>query len=118
MNTRGGTESKKALIYCSINLFSMGKKELIQKFQKDHDKYWNVELFEREGYTRKQCKKCGKFFWSAGGNDSCPDATCTSYGFIGNPPTSKRFSYADTWKEIDKFFVSKGHTSVRRYPVV
>lgn len=96
----------------------MGKKELIQKFQKDHDKYWNVELFGREGYTRKQCKKCGKFFWSVGGNDSCPDATCTSYGFIGNPPTEKRFSYVDTWKEIEKFFVSKGHTSVRRYPVV
>ena len=96
----------------------MGKKELIQKFQKDHDKYWKVELFEREGYTRKQCKKCGKFFWSVGSNDICPDATCTSYGFIGNPPTSKRFNYADTWKEIDKFFVSKGHASVRRYPVV
>jgi alanyl-tRNA synthetase len=96
----------------------MGKKELIQKFQKDHDKYWKVELFEREGYTRKQCKKCGKFFWSVGNNDACPDATCTSYGFIGNPPTSKRFKYAETWKEIDNFFVSKGHTSVRRYPVV
>ncbi len=96
----------------------MGKKELIQKFQKDHDKYWTVELFEREGYTRKQCKKCGKFFWSIGAGDTCPDATCTSYGFIGSPPTSKRFSYAEAWKEIDNFFVSKGHTSVRRYPVV
>lgn len=96
----------------------MGKKELIQKFQKEHDKYWKVELFEREGYTRKQCKKCGKFFWSVGNGDICPDATCTSYGFIGNPPTNKRFSYADTWKEIDKFFVSQGHASIRRYPVV
>ncbi|NYZ79439.1 alanine--tRNA ligase [Candidatus Micrarchaeota archaeon] len=96
----------------------MGKKELIQKFQKDHDKYWNVELFERQGYSRKQCKKCGKFYWSVGGKDTCPDAACTSYGFIGDPPTKKRFSYADTWKEIENFFVSKGHTSVRRYPVV
>jgi len=96
----------------------MGKKELIQKFQKDHEKYWNVELFDREGFTRKQCPKCGKFFWSIGGKDTCPDATCTTYGFIGDPPTKKRFNYAETWKEIEKFFVSKGHTSVRRYPVV
>ena len=96
----------------------MGKKELIQKFQKDHDKYWKVELFEREGFSRKQCPKCGKFFWATAGRDTCPDSSCTTYTFIGNPPTEKRFSYADTWKEIDKFFVSNGHASVRRYPVV
>jgi alanyl-tRNA synthetase len=96
----------------------MGKKELMQKFQKDHDKYWKVELFEREGFVRKQCKKCGKFFWSIAVGDTCPDATCTAYGFIGNPPTNKRFNYSEAWKEIDKFFVSQGHTSVRRYPVV
>ncbi|MCX6777085.1 MAG: alanine--tRNA ligase [Candidatus Micrarchaeota archaeon] len=96
----------------------MGKKELIQKFQKDHDKYWKVELFGREGFFRKQCPKCGKFFWATTERETCPDASCTTYTFIGNPPTDKRFNYAETWNEIDKFFVSKGHTSVRRYPVV
>ena len=96
----------------------MGKKELIQKFQKDHEKYWKVELFKKEGYSRKKCQKCGKFFWTLTDSMTCPEVTCQSYGFIGDPPTKKRFSYAETWKEIDKFFVSKGHTSVRRYPVV
>lgn len=96
----------------------MEKKELIKKFQKEYEKYWKVELFEKEGFIRKQCPKCGKFFWSLTDRETCPDSSCQSYEFIGNPPTSRKMSYVETWKEIEKFFVANNHTSIRRYPVV
>lgn len=96
----------------------MEKKELVQKFQKEYEKYWKVELFDREGFMRKQCPNCGKFFWSLTDRKTCPDSSCQGYEFIGNPPTKRRLNYVETWKEIEKFFVQNNHTSIRRYPVV
>jgi alanyl-tRNA synthetase len=48
--------------------------------------------------------------------ETCPDHE--DYSFIGNPPTSKRFSYTQTWSEIKKYFKKNGHHIVSRYPVV
>ena len=46
----------------------------------------------------------------------CPDHE--NYSFIGNPPTSKRLSYIQSWEETKKYFEKNGHTIVNRYPVV
>ena len=46
----------------------------------------------------------------------CPDHE--NYSFIGNPPTSKRLSYTQSWEETRKYFEENGHTTVNRYPVV
>ena len=69
------------------------------------------------GFARRKCGKCEKFFWTLDqGRKFCPDHE--GYGFIGNPPTSKRLDYIGAWKETEKFFQANGHTIVRRYPVV
>ncbi|HEX9677359.1 alanine--tRNA ligase [Nitrososphaera sp.] len=94
----------------------MGKKELAALFSSDPDRYYKVSLFDRLGFKRQKCSKCGKHFWSLSQRQSCPDHE--DYGFIGNPPTSKRLDYVGAWKETERHFSENGHEIVRRYPVV
>jgi alanyl-tRNA synthetase len=95
------------------------KEVLREKFSTDHEKYYSVELFQREGFSRRRCTSCGKFYWTADAERTvCPEQPCQQYEFIGDPPTSKRYDYIETWKEVEKFFKSRGHTSVASYPVV
>jgi alanyl-tRNA synthetase len=95
------------------------KDELRKKFSADYKRYYFVELFEREGFTRKKCESCGRFFWTLDSSrNRCDDQPCSPYRFIGNPPTSKKFDRISAWREIEDFFVKNGHTSIKRYPVV
>ena len=36
-----------------------GKGTILKQFQKEPQKYWKVELFDREGFKRKVCNNCG-----------------------------------------------------------
>lgn len=94
------------------------KEELRRIFSADPDRYYKVELFEREGFSRRRCKSCGRYFWALDGRDICPEYPCSTYTFLGDPPTKLRVGYVDAWRLIESFFVGHGHTSVRRYPVV
>ncbi len=91
---------------------------LRERFSSNPEKYYEVETFREKGYERKRCK-CGRWFWTLDPDrETCPDSTCQGYEFIGNPPTSRRLSYLDSWRSIEKFFVKNGHTSIQRYPVL
>jgi len=95
------------------------KEVLRRKFSEEYWKYYKVDLFDKEGFVRKKCINCGKFFWTLQVDRLvCPDPPCQTYEFLDNPPTKKRLDYINTWKEIEDFFVNNRHTSVRRYPVV
>jgi alanyl-tRNA synthetase len=97
----------------------LNKKEILKEFSSDSDRYYKVKLFEEQGFVRKSCIKCGRFFWTLdAGRNLCPDDGEDTYSFIGDPPTSKRFDYTQSWREVESFFVKNGHTSVSRYPVV
>ena len=97
----------------------MEKKEILREFSSDPDRYYKVNLFEEQGFVRKSCSKCHRFFWTLDSErNMCPDDSEDTYSFIGDPPTSKRFDYTQSWKEVESFFVKNGHSSVSRYPVV
>ncbi|MGB9002653.1 MAG: alanine--tRNA ligase, partial [Nitrosotalea sp.] len=97
----------------------MDKGQILAKFSSDPNRYYKVALFEKEGFKRKSCSKCGRYFWVLDdGQNLCPDHIENSYSFIGDPPTRKRFDYTQAWKEVESFFVDNGHKSVNRYPVV
>jgi alanyl-tRNA synthetase len=97
----------------------LDKKEILKEFSSDPDRYYKVELFEQQGFVRKSCSKCGRFFWTLNADRNlCPDDGLDTYSFIGEPPTSKRFDYTQSWKQVEEFFVKNNHTSVSRYPVV
>jgi alanyl-tRNA synthetase len=94
------------------------KRELLEKFSSEPQKYYEVELFRREGFVRKRCEVCGRHFWTLDPSmERCPD----HWGgrtFIGDRVTSRPFGYVEAWRNVEEFFVSEGHTSVPRYPVV
>jgi alanyl-tRNA synthetase len=97
----------------------MNKEEILAKFSSEPDRYYKVKLFEEQGFVRKSCSVCKRFFWTLeAGRNSCPEHSDDTYSFIGSPPTAKRFDYTDAWKQVESFFVKNGHTSISRYPVV
>ncbi len=73
---------------------------------------------EELGYTKKTCATCGNDFWSIGDRETCGDAPCDKYEFIGNPATSKKYDLFDIQKEFNNFFKERGHTPIKRYPVL
>lgn len=94
------------------------KEKLMKEFQKEPEKYWEVELFKERGFVRKKCS-CGKFFWTLDSNRiKCGDPPCENYNFIGKKVTKKKWNYVKTWKEFERFFTENGHTKVPRYPVI
>jgi len=97
----------------------VNKKEILEKFSADPQRYYNVNLFEDQGFERRSCNECGRFFWTLDSERvNCPDHSNDTYSFIGDPPTSKRFDYTQSWKEVESFFVKNNHVSINRYPVV
>lgn len=98
----------------------MNEKDVLRvKFSKDPKRYYEVDLFKREGFIRKQCSKCSRFFWTLQQDrEICPEPPCQQYDFLGNPPTNRRFDYIEAWRQVESFFVKNGHTSINRYPVV
>ena len=97
----------------------MEKKEILAKFSANPERYYQVKLFEDQGFERKSCTTCNRFFWTLDENRiNCPDHSTDTYSFIGNPPTKNRFDYTEAWTQVESFFVKHNHTSVNRYPVV
>jgi alanyl-tRNA synthetase len=95
------------------------KEALKRKFSADYKRYYLVDLFRREGFVRRKCENCGKYFWTLDPERTrCDDQPCSLYTFIGSPPTYKKFGYVDTWKAVESFFKKNRHTIVKRYPVV
>lgn len=98
---------------------AIDKQALMRELRKKPERYWKVKLFEEKGFVRKQCKKCGKFFWTSVENQqTCNDSTCKPYTFIGKPLTKKKLTYIETWEVIRKFFERKDHKVLDTFPVV
>ena len=96
------------------------KKEFKKIASKNPEKYYAVEYLKKEGFLRKQCSKCSKFFWSVNNNqDVCGDSSCSGgFRFIGNTPEKNKLSYIDVWKEFSSMFKKLGYVPIHRYPVV
>jgi len=95
------------------------KDELRKKFSEKYKEIYEVKFFQEKGFIRKQCPKCGRFFWTLDPDRKyCGEPPCESYSFIGNPPTKKKYDYIEMWRVFADFFKRKGHTEIKRYPVV
>lgn len=97
----------------------ISKSFLLDRFKQQPEKYWQVELFNEKGFTRLQCKKCDKFFWSLDQNKQiCSDSSCTPYSFLNSPITKKKLNYVEMWKAFENYFKKQDHTAISRYPVI
>jgi len=54
---------------------------------------YEVELFRKQGFTRQTCSKCSTPFWSLGIHETCGEAPCQEYDFIGASPFKKKLTY-------------------------
>jgi alanyl-tRNA synthetase len=94
----------------------MSKAELLKEFQRNADKHWKVQMFEKEGFKRKICPSCGRGYWTLQTDRThCPSPSC------GEPYSMKKkkgLEYLEMLDELKKFFIKKKHTPINRYPVV
>ena len=83
----------------------MDKKEILSKFSADPERYYKVKLFENEGFMRKSCTTCKRFYWTIDENRiNCPDHSDDTYSFIGNPPTKKDLIIHKHGRKLNHFF--------------
>ncbi|MBN2095492.1 MAG: alanine--tRNA ligase [Candidatus Aenigmarchaeota archaeon] len=81
------------------------------------------KTLEKIGFGRRQCRVCGRFFWSKFPRDYCDDDECRvklglpAYGFLGKP-MGKKLNYDECWKTFVSVFRKFGHTPIKRYPVL
>lgn len=78
-----------------------------------------TRMFKEEGWMRKQCPKCGKYFWTLDPDrETCGDPPCDEYQFIGKPGIPKKYTLDEMREKFLSFFERKGHGRVKRYPVL
>ncbi|BCS90598.1 MAG: alanine--tRNA ligase [Candidatus Micrarchaeota archaeon] len=93
------------------------KESLRKDFSNRYKEFYSTKLFEDEGFIRKQCKLCGKFFWTLDADrELCGDPEHESYSFFKSKPID--ISYYELWQRFADFFKRNGHTEISRYPVV
>ncbi len=95
----------------------MSKEKLSEEFSKNPEKYYKVKTFEEQGFERKRCKICGRYFWTADPNrTTCGDSSHNTYSFFREQP--RKIGYVEFWKRFEEFFSKNGHAIVSGYPVV
>jgi alanyl-tRNA synthetase len=81
-----------------------------------------IPFFKEEGFVRKNCPKCGEYFWTQNVNqETCGESSadeCGCYTFLGNPATQKKYSLSEMREAFLSFFENNGHTRIKPYPVV
>ena len=77
-----------------------------------------LKIFEDLGYKKQVCKTCGQEFYSQVDRDTCGDAPCDEYGFIGNPATDKPYDLYEIQETFRNFLESEGHEPISRYPIL
>ncbi|CAI1492551.1 Alanine--tRNA ligase [Thermococcus nautili] len=78
-----------------------------------------TRMFKEEGWIRKRCPKCGKYFWTLDPDrETCGDPPCDEYQFIGKPGILKKYTLDEMREKFLSFFEKHGHGRVKRYPVL
>jgi len=80
---------------------------------------YRLDFFVDEGFQRKKCEKCGKFFWTRNvERKTCGDPPCDPYTFIGSPIFRRKHTLDEMREHYLSFFQARGHVRIKRYPVV
>ena len=80
---------------------------------------YRLQFFLENGFQRKECKSCKRHFWTLDPDrELCGDSPCVPYSFINDPPTKRKYTIKEMREAFLSFFERRGHTRVRRYPVI
>ena len=65
----------------------------------------DLKFFHENNYFRKQCSKCGSYFWTLNKNTKlCGDKPCVEFSFIGQPFGKKPYSLSEVRESFLSFF--------------
>ncbi|MFH1173739.1 MAG: alanine--tRNA ligase [archaeon] len=97
-------------------------KELKKKFKieagKEPKKYYPVTVLQAEGFVRKQCPSCQKYFWTTTQSKVCGDSACQGRVSLDKgSPAKNVLSFIQVWELFKDFFKKRGYQPVQRYPV-
>ncbi len=95
------------------------KLEFRKKASLEPDRYYATSVLKEEGFIRKQCGSCSRFYWTALADSTvCGDPSCSGgFRFIDKSPAKKKLGYIEVWKEFASHFRKLGYTPIKRYPV-
>ncbi len=96
------------------------KKWFKQEASKNPEQYYATRVLKERGFMRKQCSRCGTWFWTVKKEqEHCGDASCAGgFTLFEDNPCTKQMDYVTVWQEFARMFEQKGYSVVPRYPVV
>ncbi len=78
----------------------------------------DLKYFKKIGFQKKTCASCERYFWTSDETrNTCGDAPCDTYSFIGDSPVPKPYSQ-DEIRSMFLDFFRKDHKILQPYPVV
>ncbi len=100
----------------------MGDKQAKEDFRKiagkEPDKYYATSVLKEEGFSRKNCSSCKRFFWTVTESSVCGDPACSGgFRFVGESPAKEKLDYIEAWKKFSLHFKKLGYEPIKRYPV-
>ncbi len=80
---------------------------------------FRLPFFQENGFVRKLCPSCGFHYWTQNPEaETCGDAPCVEYTFIGDSPVNREYSVAEMREKFLSFFEERGHKRISPYPIV
>lgn len=87
------------------------------KLVKIEEKEYDLDFFKKNDFVRKQCIKCGRFFWTQNKDlKTCQDAPCEEYSFIGLRKEDIGIDFVRA--KFIEYFKERGHTYIEPRPVL
>ncbi len=84
----------------------------------DTSREYIVDLFSEEGFVRRKCRVCGRYFWTLNPDlEVCGDSPCTKY-YFDRIRTTEALNVRESRNLFLKFFERKGHKIIPPRPVV
>lgn len=95
------------------------KAEFRKKASLEPDRYYATSVLKEEGFARKQCSSCSRYYWTVLSDSTvCGDPGCSGgFRFIDRSPAKKKLGYIEVWQEFANHFKKRGYTPIKRYPV-
>jgi len=80
------------------------------------EKEYTLDFFKEEGYVRKKCKSCGRFFWTLNKElELCQDYPCVEYSFFDN---KRNIDLDYVRNSFIDFFKKNNHKYIQPKPVL
>lgn len=96
------------------------KKAFLKTASADPRTYYATKVLEQEGFVRKQCASCKRYFWTTHPEQEvCGDSSCQGkIDIFDNNPSQSELSYTQVWETFKKHLIARDYVAIPRYPVV